>query len=88
MTIAASPGKTMAAAPSDVAVRAGGARYTARCRLQAGVLHVRLILEVKTSRQSCAEAEYAAMRPALDAAVRDRRVRVTLVPANVQKAMR
>ncbi|MBV8913409.1 MAG: DUF3857 and transglutaminase domain-containing protein [Acetobacteraceae bacterium] len=77
-------GATLAKAPSDLEVKAGGARYTSHYTLEDGVLRVRREFAVETEDQFCPEAEFAPMRTVLTAARRDQQALIRLVRTEPQ----
>ena len=73
------PGAQLRSMPRDVDEAAGGARYSARYRMEDGVLEVRREFSVETSRERCGPAEFAPMRAVLAAARRDQATQISLV---------
>lgn len=71
----------IAAAPPNVTVAAGGARYTAVYSAAGSVLLVRRVFEVATDHQSCSPEEFEQMRPVMTAARLDeQQARLSLIP--------
>ena len=79
------PGAHVLQVPRNVAIRSGGASYTATYTEEDGALRIRREFQVETTRQLCRDAEFEPMRTILKAARRDQQAQISLVRKGPQR---